>query len=107
MPVGIIPKRQWIIERARYLRHIAMPAKPETAIRWIKDELGAALSALDRAVSQGVIRIEHDRLVIPKFRAIEEDEQNGAIDDALNGVTIRPILRKPVQPSVPRWRHRR
>ncbi|MBB6194016.1 hypothetical protein FHS51_004282, partial [Sphingobium wenxiniae] len=61
----LIPKAQWQKERARFVRNLAVSAKPEANIRWIKDELTTALKAIDAAVSRGDIRIENDRLVVP------------------------------------------
>ena len=70
----LIPKAQWQKERARFVRNLAVSAKPEATIRWIKDELAMALKAIDAAVSRGDIRIENDRLVVPKLKAAPEDE---------------------------------
>jgi TnpA family transposase len=75
----LIPKAQWQKERARYARNLAVSAKPEVTIRWIKDELATALKAIDAAVSKGDIRIENDRLVVPKLKAAPEDEKLKAI----------------------------
>jgi TnpA family transposase len=75
----LIPKAQWQKERARFVRNLAVPAKPEATIRWIKDELAMALKAIDAAVSRGDIRIENDRLVVPKLKAAPEDERLKAI----------------------------
>ncbi len=75
----LIPKAQWQKERARFVRNLAVSAKPETTIRWIKDELTTALKAIDAAVSRGDIRIENDRLVVPKLKAAPEDERLKAI----------------------------
>lgn len=61
------------------MRNLAVPAKPEATIRWIKDELAMALKAIDAAVSRGDIRIENDRLVVPKLKAAPEDERLKAI----------------------------
>ncbi|NML91754.1 Tn3 family transposase [Sphingobium sp. TB-6] len=71
----LIPKAQWQKERARFVRNLAVSAKPEATIRWIKDELTTALKAIDAAVSRGDIRIENDRLVVPKLKAAPEDER--------------------------------
>jgi len=60
-----------------------MAAKPEATIRWIKEELTAALQALDAAVSIGDLRIENERLVIPRLKAALEDESLKAIRHAL------------------------
>jgi TnpA family transposase len=75
----LIPKAQWQKERARFVRNLAVSAKPEASIRWIKDELATALKAIDAAVSKGDIRIENDRLVVPKLKAAPEDERLKAI----------------------------
>ena len=75
----LIPKAQWQKERARFVRNLAVSAKPEATIRWIKDELAMALKAIDAAVSRGDIRIENDRLVVPKLKAAPEDERLKAI----------------------------
>ena len=75
----LIPKAQWQKERARFVRNLAVPAKPEATIRWIMDELAMALKAIDAAVSRGDIRIENDRLVVPKLKAAPEDERLKAI----------------------------
>ena len=75
----LIPKAQWQKERARFVRNLAISAKPEATIRWIKDELTTALKAIDAAVSKGDIRIENDRLVVPKLKAAPEDERLKAI----------------------------
>lgn len=75
----LIPKAQWQKERARFVRNLAVSAKPEANIRWIKDELTTALKAIDAAVSRGDIRIENDRLVVPKLKAAPEDERLKAI----------------------------
>ena len=75
----MIPKAQWQKERARFVRNLAVSAKPEATIRWIKDELTTALKAIDAAVSRGDIRIENDRLVVPKLKAAPEDERLRAI----------------------------
>lgn len=53
----LIPKAQWRKERARFVRSLAVSAKPEATIRWIKDELAVTLKAIDAAVSRGDIRI--------------------------------------------------
>src|SRR3546814_11260420 len=42
-------------------------------------ELTTALKAIDAAVSRGDIRIENDRLVVPKLKAAPEDERLKAI----------------------------
>lgn len=70
----LIPNGQWLKERARFVRSLAVSAKPEPTIRWIKDELDIALKALDAALSRGDIRIENSRLVVPKLKAEPEDE---------------------------------
>ncbi|WP_084733339.1 Tn3 family transposase [Sphingobium chungbukense] len=75
----LIPKAQWKKERARFVRNLAVSATPETTIRWIKDELSTALKAIDAAVSRGDIRIENNRLVVPKLKAAPEDERLKAI----------------------------
>lgn len=79
----LIPKGQWLKERARFVRNLAVSVKPELTIRWIKDELNGALNALDGAVSRGDIRIENDRLVVPKLKAAPEDEKLQAVRRAL------------------------
>ena len=75
----LIPTAQWRKERARFVRNLAVSAKPEATIRWIKDELTTALKAIDAAVSRGDIRLENDRLVVPKLKAAPEDERLKAI----------------------------
>lgn len=75
----LIPKEQWLKERARFVRSLAVSVKPEPTIRWIKDELDVALKSLDAAVSRGDIRIENDRLVVPKLKAEPEDEKLKAV----------------------------
>ena len=75
----LIPKAQWRKERAGFVRDLAVSAKPESTIRWIKDELATALKAIDAAVSRGDIRIENDRLVVPKLKAAPEDEERKAV----------------------------
>jgi TnpA family transposase len=79
----LIPKAQWLKGRARFVRNLAVSVKPEATIRWIKDELATALKALDAAVSRGDIRIENDRLIVPKLKAAPEDEGLKAIRRAL------------------------
>ena len=79
----LIPRVQWQKERARFVRNLSVSAKPEATIRWIREELTTALKALDGAVSRGDIRIENDRLVVPKIRAAPEDEGLRAIRIAL------------------------
>ncbi len=79
----LIPKEQWLKERARFVRSLAVSVKPESTIRWIKDELDVALKALDGAVFRGDIRIENDRLVVPKLKAAPEDEKLKAVRRAL------------------------
>ena len=79
----LIPNDQWLKERARFVRILAVSVKPEPTIRWIKDELNGALNALDGAVSRGDIRIENDRLVVPKLKAAPEDEKLQAVRRAL------------------------
>lgn len=79
----LIPKEQWRKERARFISNLAVPAKPEATICWIKDELTAALQALDAAVSSGDLRIENERLVIPRLKAAPEDESLKAVRHAL------------------------
>jgi TnpA family transposase len=75
----LIPKAQWRKERARFVRNLAVSAKPEATIRWIKNELTTALEAIDAAVSRGDIRVENDRLIVPKLKAAPEDERLKAI----------------------------
>jgi hypothetical protein len=79
----LIPQSQWMTERSRFVRHIAMSAKPEGMLRWLKGELGTALIKLDQAVKCGDIRIEQGRLVIPRLKAVEEDEKRKTIRRAL------------------------
>ena len=64
----LIPGRQWVAERSRFARHLALTAKPEATINWIKDELVTALAKLDSAVTAGHVRIEEGRLIIPGSR---------------------------------------
>ncbi|MCP3733130.1 hypothetical protein M9978_22240 [Sphingomonas sp. MG17] len=80
----MIPKEQWRKERARFISNLAMPAKPEATIRWIKDELTVALLALDAAASIDDLRIENERLVIPRLKAGPEDESLKAVRHALS-----------------------
>jgi TnpA family transposase len=79
----LIPKAQWLDERARYARYVSASDKPEAAIRRIKDELALALKSLDSALSRGDIRIENDLLVVPKLKAVPQDDQLDAIRRAL------------------------
>ncbi len=79
----LIPHRQWSAERSRFIGHLALSAKPEATLSWIKDELGAALSKLDHAVSGGDVRIEVGRLIIPRIKAVEEDARRTAVRRAL------------------------
>ena len=79
----LIPGRQWVAERSRFARHLALTAKPEATINWIKDELVTALAKLDSAVTAGHVRIEEGRLIIPRIKAVEEDAQREAIRRAL------------------------
>jgi TnpA family transposase len=79
----LIPQRQWAAERSRFVGHLAFSAKPGAVISWIKDELDTALAKLDTAVSEGHVRIDESRLIIPRIKAVEEDAQRTAVRRAL------------------------
>jgi TnpA family transposase len=79
----LIPQRQWAAERSRFVGHLAFSAKPGAVISWIKDELDTALAKLDTAVSEGHVRIDEGRLIIPRIKAVEEDAQRTAVRRAL------------------------
>ena len=72
-----------MIERPRFARHIAMSAKPEVMLRWLKGELGMSLIKINQAVKCCDIWIEQDRLIIHQIKATKEDEKRKAIRRAL------------------------
>lgn len=79
----LIPITAWRADRTRLVRELALSTKPEATIDWIKDELTLSMSLLDDAIREGHIRIENGRLVVPKVKTVDEDEQRAAIRRAL------------------------
>jgi TnpA family transposase len=79
----LIPAARWSVERSRLLQDLAVTAKPQATIEWLRSELTAALTTLDAAVAAGDLRIENERLVVPRLKAADEDENLAALRRAL------------------------
>jgi hypothetical protein len=67
----LIPSSQWSVERSRLLQDLTVTARPQATIQWLRSELTTASAMLDAAVAAGDLRIENERLVVPRLKAAD------------------------------------
>lgn len=92
----LIPPDRWRKERGRLIRDLSVTAKPESAIRKLEAGLATSLAALDAVVVAGERRVEDDRLIVPRPKAVEEDEvlrrARKALFDAVGRAQLPNVL---------------